>query len=75
MQSTNPPRPRSRARAYVHASYIAVVLAGSAVILGWFGFQDIFGDTNYGVRLRAAGMIAIGVYLLISAGSIFAVRQ
>lgn len=56
-----------RVRAYAVTAGIALVLVGSALVVGWFGIQDIGGDTSYGVRLWATAMIAISAYLLVSA--------
>ena len=49
------------------AGAISMYLLASASVLFWFGLQDVFGETSYGVRLRAAAMIALSAYLLISA--------
>lgn len=43
------------------------VLVGSAIVLGWFGVHDLFGDTGYAVRLRAAIMLAASLYVLFTA--------
>lgn len=37
------------------------------MVLGWFGINDLFGDTSYDVRLRAAIMLASALYVLIAA--------
>jgi hypothetical protein len=63
-----PDGPRRRQWTGRHSGFTgAGGLAASGAVLLWFGVNDLFGNTDYGVRLRAGLMVTAGLYVLVGA--------